>query len=88
MNAEQLELLRNRLLMTARTLRKAGAGREFFWMAARQSGFDLTDSQVETHLDYLEDGGLLKAEKSHVSAALTRWRITKLGTDFLEGQRL
>lgn len=88
MNAEQIELLRNRLLMTARALTKSGAGREFFWMAARQSGFDLTDAQVETHLDYLTDKQLLKVEKSGISAGLDRWRLTAQGTDFLDAQRL
>ena len=88
MTPEQLELLRNRLLMTARTLSKGGASRDFFWMAAKQSGFNLSEEQVETHLDYLADKQLLKVEKSPVSAGLDRWRITASGTDHLDTQRL
>lgn len=88
LNAEQLELLRTRLLLTARASSARGTGLGIFWLAAKQSGFSLSEDQVETHLNYLADKLLLRAEKSHVSAGLNRWMLTANGTDFLEGQSL
>lgn len=88
MTPEQTELLRNRLLMTARKLTKQTGSLDIFHLAAKQSGFDLTPADVEAHLVYLADKSLLAPSKSGISGGLDRWRLTATGTDYLDSQNL
>ena len=84
MNASQLELLRERLVQTARSGTKRGTDLAIFALAAKRGAFDLSDDEVEVQLRYLTGKGLLSDAGGEVSVANIRWHITPAGHEYLE----
>lgn len=84
MNASQLEILRERLLQTARKGTRRGTDIAVFALAAKQGAFALSDVELEAELTYLVGRGKLSETGGDVSKANIRWHITPAGHEYLE----
>ncbi len=88
MDAEQRLLLRHALLRQLAAAAPASLPPATLRHGAALAGFQLTDNELQTELDYLAGKQLLEIAPAALSHGLPRTRLTAAGRDYLEAEHL
>lgn len=88
MNAQQLQLIRNAILLQLEQVSPLALTEGFLRNGVNVQGFTATEAELSKQTKYLEGKGFIEQKRGEISAGLVKWHLTAQGLEYLEREGL